>query len=78
MDRDDKALYSGNATGQVILWSSEEELEAERAQRNKEISTSLAKCVPISSSVQQCVTVLDARGSSHTLLCRTVSADHRR
>jgi len=46
MDRDDKALYSGNATGQVILWSSEEELEAERAQRNKEISTSLARYTP--------------------------------
>jgi len=43
MRPDDKALYSGNATGQVILWSSEEELEAERAQRNKEISTSLAR-----------------------------------
>ncbi len=41
--RDDKALYSGNATGQVILWSSQEELEAERAQRNKEISTSLSR-----------------------------------
>jgi hypothetical protein len=43
VNRDGKALYSGNATGQVILWSSEEELEAERAQRGKEIATSLSR-----------------------------------